>query len=68
MMKNQPPSSNGGFDRRKKVQWYTFWVAFFCVVVDDSFGTIQCLEGGFQAVKVYHPVESTKLGEKKKKT
>lgn len=43
------------FDRRKKVQWYTFWVAVVVLFLTVVFGVIQCLEGGFQAVKAYFP-------------
>ncbi|KAH6664904.1 hypothetical protein B0J14DRAFT_239014 [Halenospora varia] len=41
------------FDDRKRVQW--FWVAILLVVCTLAFGLIQCLEGGWQIWKAYHP-------------
>ncbi|KAH7310192.1 hypothetical protein BKA65DRAFT_414092 [Rhexocercosporidium sp. MPI-PUGE-AT-0058] len=41
------------FDDRKRVQW--FWVAILLVVLTLFFGFIQCIEGGWQIWKSYHP-------------
>jgi hypothetical protein len=41
------------FDDRKRVQW--FWVAILLVVCTLLFGLIQCVEGGWQIWKAYHP-------------
>lgn len=38
-------------DRRKKVQWYTFWVAALVLILTVT----QCVEGGLQAYKSFHP-------------
>jgi len=35
-------------DRRKKVQWYTFWVAALVLALTIFFGLIQCVEGALQ--------------------
>jgi len=42
-------------DRRKRVQWYTFWVALLVLVLTVFFGVVQCVEGGLQVYKAYHP-------------
>jgi len=42
-------------DRRRKVQWYTFWVAVLVLVLTVFFGIIQSIEGGMQVYKAYHP-------------
>jgi hypothetical protein len=42
-------------DRRKRVQWYTFWVAAMVLALTVLFGVVQCVEGGLQAWKAYHP-------------
>lgn len=42
-------------DRRNGVQWYTFWVAILVLVLTVVFGVIQCIEGGLQVYKAYHP-------------
>jgi hypothetical protein len=42
-------------DKRRKVQWYTFWVAFTVVLLTIFFGIVQCIEGGFQVYKAYNP-------------
>jgi hypothetical protein len=42
-------------DRRRRVQWYTFWVAVLVLVLTIFFGVIQCVEGGMQVYKAYHP-------------
>jgi hypothetical protein len=41
------------FDDRKRVQW--FWVAILLVFCTILFGIIQCVEGGWQVWKAYHP-------------
>ena len=35
-------------DRRKKVQWYTFWIAVVILALTILFGLIQCVEGALQ--------------------
>lgn len=35
-------------DRRRHVQWYTFWVAALVLALTIIFGLIQCIEGGLQ--------------------
>ncbi|KAH8586936.1 hypothetical protein B0O99DRAFT_527766 [Bisporella sp. PMI_857] len=35
-------------DRRRRVQWYTFWVAALVLALTIVFGLIQCIEGGLQ--------------------
>lgn len=42
-------------DRRRRVQWYTFWVAVLVLILTIFFGLIQSIEGGFQVYKAYHP-------------
>ena len=42
-------------DRRRKVQWYTFWVAAIVVSLTIFFGTVQSVEGAIQVYKAYHP-------------
>ncbi|KAE9364843.1 hypothetical protein N431DRAFT_431604 [Stipitochalara longipes BDJ] len=42
-------------DRRKRVQWYTFWVALLVLALTVFFGLVQCIEGGLQVYKAYHP-------------
>jgi hypothetical protein len=37
------------FDRRKKVQWYTFWVAIVILLLTIVFGLIQSITGIVQA-------------------
>ena len=36
------------FDRRKRVQWYTFWVAALVLGLTVIFGIVQCVEGALQ--------------------
>ncbi|PQE11495.1 fad-type 2 protein [Rutstroemia sp. NJR-2017a BBW] len=43
------------YDRRKGVQWYTFWVAVLVLVLTVFFGLIQCIEGALQVYKAFHP-------------
>lgn len=42
-------------DRRRRVQWYTFWVAAIVLLLTTFFGMIQCIEGVFQVYKAYYP-------------
>ena len=37
------------YDDRKKVQWYTFWVAVLVLVLTIVFGFIQSISGIIQA-------------------
>jgi hypothetical protein len=41
------------WDRRNRVQWYTFWLALLVLILTFLFGMIQCIEG---AVQVYFVV------------
>lgn len=43
------------YDRRKGVQWYTFWVAVFVLLLTVFFGFVQSVEGALQVYKAYHP-------------
>jgi hypothetical protein len=43
------------FDRRRRVQWYTFWLAAVVLTLTVLFGMVQCVEGGFQVYKAYYP-------------
>jgi hypothetical protein len=43
------------YDKRKRVQWYTFWVAALVLALTILFGLIQCIEGALQVYKAYHP-------------
>ncbi|RDW76976.1 hypothetical protein BP6252_05029 [Coleophoma cylindrospora] len=42
-------------DRRRRVQWYTFWVAATVLALTIFFGVIQSIEGGLQAYKAFNP-------------
>jgi hypothetical protein len=42
-------------DRRKRVQWYTFWVAALVLALTIFFGLIQCIEGALQVYKAFNP-------------
>jgi hypothetical protein len=42
-------------DRRKGVQWYTFWIAALILALTIFFGLIQSLEGALQAYKAFYP-------------
>ncbi|KUJ18927.1 uncharacterized protein LY89DRAFT_696318 [Mollisia scopiformis] len=42
-------------DRRKRVQWYTFWVAALVLALTILFGVIQCVEGALQVYKAFNP-------------
>ena len=41
-------------DRRRGVQWYTFWVAVLVLVLTVVFGLVQCIEGGLQVYAAFH--------------
>lgn len=43
-------------DRRKKVQWYTFWIAVVVLVLTILFGLIQCVEGALQVYLAWKAV------------
>jgi hypothetical protein len=43
------------FDRRRRVQWYTFWVAVLVLALTVFFGLVQSVEGGLQAYKAFYP-------------
>ena len=43
------------FDRRKKVQWYTFWVAILVLILTIVFGLIQSVTGILQAYGAFRP-------------
>jgi len=40
-------------DRRRRVQWYTFWVAALVLALTVVFGIIQSVEGAFQVYLTY---------------
>ncbi|KAG9230746.1 hypothetical protein BJ875DRAFT_384492 [Amylocarpus encephaloides] len=43
-------------DRRDPVQWYSFWFAVAVIAgLTILFGLVQCVEGGIQVWKAYHP-------------
>lgn len=42
-------------DRRKRVQWYTFWVAALVLALTVFFGLIQSVEGALQVYKAFNP-------------
>ena len=43
------------YDRRKGVQWYTFWIAAIVLVLTVFFGLVQCIEGALQVYKAFSP-------------
>ncbi|KAH8587432.1 hypothetical protein B0O99DRAFT_556692 [Bisporella sp. PMI_857] len=43
------------FDQRKRVQWYTFWVAAVVLSLTVFFGLVQSIEAGMQVWKAWHP-------------
>ena len=43
------------YDRRNKVQWYTFWIAVLVLCLTIFFGVVQSVEGALQVYKAYHP-------------
>ncbi|KAF2094530.1 hypothetical protein NA57DRAFT_46639 [Rhizodiscina lignyota] len=42
-------------DRRKRVQWWTFWVAAIALLSTVFFSAVQSVEGAIQVYKAYHP-------------
>jgi hypothetical protein len=42
------------FDRRNKVQWYTFWVAVVVLLLTIIFGLIQSITGVLQVIAAFH--------------
>lgn len=40
-------------DRRRRVQWYTFWVAVLVLALTIFFGLVQSIEGGLQVWLAY---------------
>ncbi|KUJ11004.1 uncharacterized protein LY89DRAFT_654631 [Mollisia scopiformis] len=42
-------------DRRKKVQWCTFWVAALVLLLTIFFGLLQGIEGALQVYKAFNP-------------
>ncbi|KAL4906008.1 hypothetical protein BDW74DRAFT_177696 [Aspergillus multicolor] len=42
-------------DRRRRVQWATFWIAALVLILTVLFGIVQSVEGGLQVYKAYHP-------------
>ena len=55
---SEPASiSQWWYDRRRKVQWYTFWVAILVLILTIIFGLIQSITGIIQAwasIKSFH--------------
>jgi hypothetical protein len=43
------------YDRRNGVQWYTFWVALWVLILTIIFGFVQCIEGALQVYKTFNP-------------
>ncbi|EDN98828.1 hypothetical protein SS1G_13687 [Sclerotinia sclerotiorum 1980 UF-70] len=41
-------------DRRKRVQWYTFWVAMLVLSLTIFFGLIECVKGALQVYKAFN--------------
>lgn len=53
---NEPRGlSQWWYDRRKRVQWYTFWVAISVLLLTIFFGVVQSIEGGLQVYKAFQP-------------
>lgn len=46
------------YDRRNKVQWYTFWIAVLILCLTIFFGLVQNIEGALQVYKAYHPTRN----------
>jgi hypothetical protein len=46
------------WDDRKKVPWYTFWIAVLALGLTVFFGLVQSIEGAIQVYKAYHPTPS----------
>ena len=47
------------YDRRRKVQWYTFWVAILVLVLTIVFGLIQSVTGIMQVYYTAHPIQQS---------
>jgi len=47
--------TNFWYDRRNKIQWYTFWIAAMVLALTIFFGLVQSIEGALQVYKAYHP-------------
>jgi ABC-type Fe3+ transport system permease subunit len=45
------------YDRRKRVQWYTFWVAVLVFVLAVFFGLVQSIEGALQVYLAFKGAE-----------
>ena len=43
------------YDRRRGVQWYTFWLAALILILAVVFGVIQSIEGALQVYKAFVP-------------
>ncbi|KAF2138936.1 uncharacterized protein K452DRAFT_337750 [Aplosporella prunicola CBS 121167] len=43
------------YDRRSKVEWFTFWVAVLVLLLTITFGLIQSVTGILQVYVAYHP-------------
>lgn len=41
------------YDRRNGVQWYTFWVALWVLMLTITVGAVQCVEGALQVYKAF---------------
>jgi hypothetical protein len=41
-------------DRRRKVQWATFWVTALVLILPLFFGAVQSVEGVLQVYRGYH--------------
>jgi hypothetical protein len=54
------------WDRRRGVQWYTFWVAVLVLVLTILFGLVQSIEGALQFIRhfIRHKpcIENSALG------
>lgn len=44
-------------DKRRPMQWATFWVAVLVFCLTVFFGIVQSIEGALQAYKAYHPTD-----------
>lgn len=40
-------------DKRKRVQWYTFWVAIMVLMLTVFFGLVQSIEGALQVYMAF---------------
>ncbi|KAM7210297.1 hypothetical protein V8F06_014316 [Rhypophila decipiens] len=55
----QPASlSQWWYDRRNRVQWYTFWVAILVFIMTMVFGLVQSIEGGLQVYLSYQAMRT----------